>query len=162
MSERCKMFQSKSIITDIPNRPERYIQKISCPPVKMCLKWACSSDILLIPLHMQHCMSLLMCQCGGRKCNWRVSLLPSNVFWIRVFSKEKWADENNLSNLIWSYSIFKRCSRNLFLFSCKYVEIVSGYKLAVYKGDQPKDGRNVWFVISFSGTEMPVIGIYHG
>ena len=41
--------------------------------------------------------------------------------------------------LILSYNVLflKRHSRSLLLFSCKYVEIVSGYKPAIYKGDQP-------------------------
>ena len=41
--------------------------------------------------------------------------------------------------LIRSYNvfIFKKTQQEFASISCKYVEIVSGYKPAIYKGDQP-------------------------
>ena len=57
------------MITDIPNCPERYIQRISCPIVKICLKFERVLQIFIDALVLlesiifkgnQHCMSLLI------------------------------------------------------------------------------------------------------
>ena len=52
-------------------------------------------------------------------------------------AKEKMGKCKQLSVSNSKLQCFKRRNRNLLLFSCKYVEIVSGYKPAIYKGDQP-------------------------